>query len=147
MNRKRIFQIFLPFLLLVSCENSGNWKKEYSEIKQFYPSSLTSHFPKEQKLKEDFFSSIVYPTQFAPLRYSLKQKESDAKIDSLISGSTRIFYSETSYYIVNPHLRKDNHLSMPQSYDSFKTQVLKRTPFQYQIFIEARILKKETFIF
>ena len=52
----------------------------------------------------------------------IKQKESKSLIDSLVSVSRKITYSDTSYYIVNKYLRNSNILGMPNNYERFKTQ-------------------------
>ena len=145
MDINKIPILLILFIIFASCENTGEWKNKYVETLNSYPSILTSHFPQKDSLKQDFFSQIFYPSEFSPLLYYIKQTESDTTIDSLISDSSKIPYSDSSFYIVNKHLRKDNTLSMPQSYDSFEAQDFEKNAVPIPNFYKSSDFKEENY--
>ncbi|WP_091434529.1 hypothetical protein [Flavobacterium degerlachei] len=98
-------------------------KFSYLQFLEKYPKGLTKHFPEEKELKSDYVSQYTYLSKYSASQLIVKQKESKAKIDSLISVSRKIIYSDTSYYIVNKYLRDSNILSITNNYKQFKTQI------------------------
>ena len=142
MNKTIIYQVIL-LLVLGSCKNNGQWQDKYVETLESYPSNLSSHFPKKANLKVDFTSQLFYLSVYAPLHYNIKQSETTTTIDSLISISNLIPHSDTSYYVVNKHLRTDNLLGMPQNYDKYEIQKFVKGAVPIPNFLDSQDFKEE----
>ncbi len=126
MNKLKISLIFLSlFFSVICCDDSKkneDWKDEYLKVLKIYPPELTPHFPKEESIGVNFTSYVSYLSIYSPLQLFIEQKESKSTIDSLISISNKIIYSDTAFYIVNKYLRTSNTLSMPKEYSQFNAQ-------------------------
>jgi len=127
MNKLKLCLLFSALISVISCHYKSTelpkWKADYIVLLKEFPKGLTTHFPKEKKIKPDFVSHYTYVSKYSPSQLIVKQKESKAIIDSLISVARKITYSDTSYYIVNKHLRDSNILSITKNYEQFKTQI------------------------
>lgn len=127
MYRLRLHIIFIFLIFVSSCQNKSaqtpKFKVDYLQFLEEYPKGLTTHFPKKKEIKPAYLTYYTYLSKYSPSQFIVKQKESKAKIDSLISVSRKIRYSDTSYYIVNKYLRDSNILSITKSYKQYKTQI------------------------
>lgn len=127
MNRLKLHLIFFALVFVLSCQDksaqSPKRKVDYLQLIEEYPKGLTIHFPKQKELKSDYVLNYTYLSRFSPSQLIVKQKESKSRIDSLISNSRKIVYSDTSYYIVNKYVRDSNILSITNNYGQFKTQI------------------------
>jgi len=119
--------MFFALIVVLSCKDKSakrtNAKVGYLQVLEEHPKGLIAHFPKEKEMKSYYVSQYTYLSKYSPSQLIVKQKESKAKIDSLISVSIKIIYSDTSYYIVNKYLRDSNILSITNNYKQFKTQI------------------------
>lgn len=126
MNKLRLYLLFFALIFVISCQDNSAQVHvgavDYYQSLDEYPKRLTTHFPKIKEIKSDYEIHYTYLSKFSPSQLILKQKESKLIIDSLISVSRKIIYSDTSYYIVNKYLRDSNILSITKNYEQFKTQ-------------------------
>jgi hypothetical protein len=127
MNKFKLCLLFSALIFVISCHYKSTelpkWKEDYLELLKEFPKGLTTHFPKEKEIKSDYSIHYTYLSKYSPSQLIVKQKESKAIIDSLISVTRKITYSDTSYYIVNKYLRDSNILSITKNYEQFKTQI------------------------
>lgn len=126
MNRLKLNLMFFALVFVLSCEDKSaqapKGKVGYLQLIEEYPKGLITHFPKEKEIKPAYLTDYTYLSEYSPSQFIVKQEESKSKIDSLISVSRKIIYSDTSYYIVNKYLRDSNILSITNNYKQFKTQ-------------------------
>jgi hypothetical protein len=127
MNKLRLHIVFFVLIFVLSCQHKSaqthKLKGDYLQLLQEYPKGLTTHFPKQKELKSDYVINHTYLSRYSPSQLIVKQKESKAKIDSLMAIAKKITYSDTSYYIVNKYLRDSNILSITKNYEQYKTQI------------------------
>jgi hypothetical protein len=119
--------MLIACIFVLGCQDKSAQGAEikvgYLQFLEEYPKGLTKHFPEEKEIKPGYLTQYTYLSEYSPSQFIVKQKESKSKIDSLISVSRKIVYSDTSYYIVNKYLRDSNILSITNNYKQFKTQI------------------------
>lgn len=127
MNKLKLHLMFFALIFVLSCQDKSTQTPKFKvgdlQFLEEYPKGLTTHFPKENEIKPAYLTYYNYLSKFSPSQLIVKQEESKSMIDSLISVSRKITYSDTSYYIVNKYLRDSNILSITKSYKQYKTQI------------------------
>ncbi|MEZ7500156.1 hypothetical protein QO200_15585 [Flavobacterium sp. Arc3] len=127
MNKLKLYLLFFVLFFVISCQNKSEQAPvgvvDYLQSLEKYPKRLTTHFPIEKEIKSEYVFHYNYLSKYSPSLLIVKQKESQSIIDSLISVSRKIIYSDTSYYIVNKYLKDSNILNITKNYEQFQTQI------------------------
>ena len=127
MNKLKLYLVFLSFIFVLACQDKSAQEQKlklgYLQFLREYPKGLTRHFPNEKEIKSDYQIHHNYLSIYSPSQLIVRQKESKSMIDSLISVSRKIKYSDSSYYIVNKYLRDSNILSITKNHEKFKAQI------------------------